>query len=440
MTSDLQIVKIRDHLDLLKDGHHTLPERVAEGIPLLSAKDISYGIKVNKSNATFISKEDFINYHKKWEIKTGDVLVTVVGTIGRTAIVQDKDHPFTLQRSVGILRPGKSFTSEFLFYWLNSKEGQWQLNSRNTGSVQACVFLRDLGDLRIPLFSLKQQHFIKELLQPIDKLIQSLKDESTTLVEITSTLFKSWFIDFDPVKAKAEGIQPFGEDEETTEIFPDSFEESRLGPIPAGWKVGNMSEHCESIHKMVDGPFGSNLKSSDYTDSGVRLIHQENVSEFRFNNSRIRYTSESKSNELSRHSAIPGDLVLTKMPEPICRAAVVPNIAEKFTIMADIIRIRPNPNLPISYLLHLVNSKQFRNKSEAWASGSTRERVTLGTFRTIPTVIPCQTVLVAFGKKCNPLVEQTLLNEQKISTLQRLRDTLLPRLMSCELNVESLEN
>jgi type I restriction enzyme S subunit len=278
----------------------------------------------------------------------------------------------------------------------------------------------------IPNF--QEQRAIAPLLRSLDDKIALNSSMNTTLEAIGQALFKHWFIDFEFPNEEGKPYMSSG----------GEMVETELGEVPRGWRVGTFADLAE-INKgdIVDGPFGSNLKSSDYTDFGVRLIHQENIKEFNFIDENKRYTSLEKAAELQRSVAFPGDIVMTKMPEPITRAARVPhNISKEFIIMADCIRVRPSPDTPGGYLLYLVNSKSFRQRAEGLATGTTRQRINLTQVKSIRIVIPPKTSRKAFGMFSESFESLREENNHEISILSAIRDALLPKLMSGEIRAE----
>ena len=159
-------------LTLLKDGTHNPPKAQDKGIPMLSAENI-FNHRVNFGiQEKFISLEDYNNMHKKYEIETNDILLTIVGTIGRTAIV-DKGCKFTVQRSVAILRANESIlVSKFLEYLLNTDMIRKQLKLRSNASAQAGIYLGELGKVRLLIPSIEEQISIIKILENIDEKLK----------------------------------------------------------------------------------------------------------------------------------------------------------------------------------------------------------------------------------------------------------------------------
>ena len=140
---------------------------------------------------------------------------------------------------------------------------------------------------------------------------------------------------------------------------------------------------------IVDGPFGSNLKTVDYVDSGVRVIQINNIGECEFRDKNKKYVTEDKFNSLIKHSVIPGDIVVAKMGEPIGRACILPSNIEKAIIVADCMKIRPNTDIVnTKYLEFLLNSEEVKSQFKKYSQGSTRVRLNLTMLRQVKVLYP----------------------------------------------------
>lgn len=175
---------------------------------------------------------------KRSQLRAGDVLFTIAGTIGRTAVVSDSILPANTNQAVAIARPKAGLVmSLFLRYVLSNPNFTATAINRTVQSVQANFSLTELRDSRLLLPTLEEQSLIVAVLGTLDDRISLLRKTNTTLEAIAQALFKSWLVDFDPVRAKQQGIAPTGMDEATAALFPDSFEASSIGMVPSGWKV-----------------------------------------------------------------------------------------------------------------------------------------------------------------------------------------------------------
>jgi type I restriction enzyme, S subunit len=167
--------KLKDICSLIKDGTHGTHLEVENGIPLLSAKDIVNGQIEIPNNCRKISIEDYNQIHKNYNLQIGDILLTVVGTIGRAAVIKKLNSLFTLQRSVAIIRTNEKAINTFLFQLFTSDFFVHLLNKNSNASAQAGIYLGELEKLNIKLPSLKEQTAIAQVLQTADKEIILLK-------------------------------------------------------------------------------------------------------------------------------------------------------------------------------------------------------------------------------------------------------------------------
>jgi type I restriction enzyme S subunit len=178
------VLTLNEITGFIKDGTHTPPKRVKTGVPLLSAQNIIDGRIVRLDEDTYITEEEYKKIHNKYEIQKNDVLLTIVGTIGNSAIV-DIDYKFSLQRSVAIIRPNsQKIKPWFLHFLLQSELLQRQLLGHTKYTTQGGIYLKELNQLKIPIPSLSEQQKIVEILLSIDeKLIleQKRKEKFETI-------------------------------------------------------------------------------------------------------------------------------------------------------------------------------------------------------------------------------------------------------------------
>lgn len=161
-------------------------------------------------------------------------------------------------------------------------------------------------------------------------------------------------------------------------------EEQDIYNLPKGWIWVSLSDIVvNSKADIVDGPFGSNLKSSDYQDKGIPVFKIQNIKAGHFLDKNIQYVTSAKSIELERHSFKEGDIIITKLGEPLGLACKVPAKYPFGIIVADLIRLRPSKIIDTDYLLYLINSEIVQNQLKNITKGTTRSRVNLTQVRSI---------------------------------------------------------
>jgi type I restriction enzyme S subunit len=170
-------------------------------------------------------------------LRCHDVLVTVVGTVGQVAVVPASLEGWNVARAVAVVRPKDTKLARWIALALRAPSSQRALGVAANTTVQTTINLKDLRRLPIPMPRRHEREAIEALLGSLDDRIDLLRQTNATLEVIAQALFKRWFIDFDPVRAKAEGREPEGMDAATAALFPTEFEESAMGLIPRGWRV-----------------------------------------------------------------------------------------------------------------------------------------------------------------------------------------------------------
>lgn len=196
--------------------------------------------------------ESAYRFLAKSALVTGDVVVANVGAnAGSVFRVPQLDRPATLGPNAVLVRPKKdllgSISKDFLYYYLTSPLGQARLQSLITGSAQPKFNKTALRGMQVEFPLMPVQQSISRLMLAFDDRITLLRETNATLEAIAQALFKSWFVDFDPVRAKMAGRAPEGMDEAAAALFPDALEETELGVVPKGWRVMPIGEAVETV-------------------------------------------------------------------------------------------------------------------------------------------------------------------------------------------------
>lgn len=274
-----------------------------------------------------------------------------------------------------------------------------------------------MSKFNIPILSFEEQRQIGSLLRTLDDRIALLRDTNTTLEAIAQAMFKSWFVDFDPVHAKQQGRTPEGMDEATAALFPDSFEESELGLVPKGWEVDTVY----NISTVIYGaPFASSKFNTDQL--GKPLIRIRDLKD----EAPGTYTDEIHP---KGYLVQPGDIVVGMDGEfraylwggqPAWLNQRVCVFAPKLGVSSAFVR------LSITSLLAAV---------EASETATTVIHLGKNDIDRFRVRIPDAKVLEEFGNRVNTLYEKIVESKLMAATLSSLRDTLLPRLISGQLRL-----
>lgn len=245
MPSELR--PLRELCSLIVDCPHSTPVWTDSGYVVIRNQNIKSG-RLDLSSPSFTDAAHFAHRIRRAKPTAGDIIFTREAPMGEVCMVPPGLECCVGQRQV-LLRPNpKVVDGRFLLFALQSPQVQHEIGwSEGTGSTVSNVRIPVLEALRVPTPSLETQREIGAILGALDDRIDLLRQTNTTLESIARALFKSWFIDFDPVRAKAEGRETEGMDAATVALFPAEFEESALGLIPRGWAVRPFSETVDVL-------------------------------------------------------------------------------------------------------------------------------------------------------------------------------------------------
>ncbi|MFZ3084943.1 restriction endonuclease subunit S [Rhodoferax ferrireducens] len=398
MSSDATVLPLEDCLDALIDYRGKTPVKTDSGIPLITAKVIKGG-RI-ETPTEFIAKDAYATWMRRGIPKEGDVVLTVEAPLGEVA--QLGPEKIALAQRVVTLR-GKSglLDSTYLLYLLQTDEMQSQLKSRATGTTVLGIKQSELRKVTLTLPPFEQQLVAAATLKALDDRITLLRETNATLEAIAQALFKSWFVDFDPVRAKMEGRAPEGMDETTAALFPHGFEESELGLVPRGWRTARLDEFMELA-------YGKALKSTDripgeipvYGSGGITGHHNESL-------------VTGPSIIIGRKGTV-GSLYWEDQP---------------FFAIDTVFYLRTT--IPMTYCFYLLKTLGLTGmNTDAAVPGLNR-----GNVYRLTTPFPDAAVLSAFDDVVGVIRKQVFRNSQQAQTLATLRDTLLPRLISGQLRL-----
>ena len=259
-------------------------------------------------------------------------------------------------------------------------------------------------------------------------------DHRLALEAIAQALFKSWFVDFDPVRAKQEGREPEGMDSETAALFPDSFEESELGLVPRGWQLGSIGQIAEVIDCL-------HSKKPELIEEGWPFLQLSNIREDGLlDTSKVAYIAETDYRKwIARIEVSIGDCVITNVGRVGAVAQIPAGFKAAMGRNMTAIRLKNNWPYP-TYLVELLQS--------AWMQTEIKRRTDVGTIldalnvRNIPALrclLAPNKIMISFESTCRPLRAAMETNLERINNLAAIRDTLLPRLISGQLRIRDIE-
>jgi type I restriction enzyme S subunit len=292
----------------------------------------------------------------------------------------------------------------------------------------------------LPVPPLDEQKAIAHILGTLDDKIELNQQMNRTLEAIARAIFKSWFVDFDPVRAKMDGRQPAGMDAATADLFPDSFEDSPLGKIPKGWKVTALGD-------LVDIKHGYAFKGEFFRTEppGEILLTPGNFAiGGGFKDDKFKYYV----GEVLKDFVLDeGDLLVTmtdlsKAGDTLGYPALIPALREgRYLHNQRLGKVTIKPGIPISklHLYYLLRTDAYRHEVLASATGTTVKHTSPDRIKAFEFPFVANPISLIFEKLLFPLHEKINSNQEEALTLATIRDTLLPKLMSGEISVKEAE-
>ncbi|MFQ1953455.1 restriction endonuclease subunit S [Aeromonas veronii] len=410
------------------------------GVPLIATNCVSNNSLYPAYDTTrFVDEETYRNWFRGHP-EPGDILFVCKGSPGRSNWVPDPVDFCIAQDMVAVRANPERIYPKYLFAALRSSIVQSQIDNMHVGTMIPHFKKGDFDKLKIPVPSGAEQEFIGDLYFIISERIALLRETNATLEAIAQTLFKSWFVDFDPVHARARGEQPAGLGPEVAALFPDSFEESELGMVPKGWSWSVLGNVCTDHGGTIQtGPFGSQLHASDYVQEGTPVVMPKDISGRRVDGGTAARIGMADVERLSRHQLQIGDIVFSRRGD-VEKHALIGELEQGWLCGTGCLLVRPGKNWSspgfLSRLLDLQSTKRWLTQH---AVGATMPNLNTGILAAVPVLLPSREVLIEFELLTHVLDTRISENNATIQTLASLRDTLLPRLISGQLRLPDAE-
>ena len=426
--SDWYVLPLREVTDF-QEGPGILAKDFHEaGVPLIRLRNITSPV-VQLGGCNYLNPE---TVEKKWShfrLRCGDFLISTSASLGRVSEVDSVSAGSIAY--TGIIRfrtNNERLYHPYLRAYLSSNVFVRQAERMATGSVIKHFGPSHLRKMAITIPTLPEQREIAETFDSFDKRITLLRETNKTLEAIAQAIFKSWFVDFDPVKAKMDGRQPTGMDEETAALFPDELVESELGLIPKGWEVKPVGDVVTTV--------GGGTPDTKNTDYWMPAMHSWTSPKDLAGISSPVLVSTARSisdKGLARISSglLPKGTLLLSSRAPIGYLAIADL---PVAINQGYIAMTPaSGSLSPVYMLHWCKANMEVIKGQA--NGSTFMEISKTTFRRLPIILPPKRIADSFSALAQQLFTRITLNVRQADHLADLRDTLLPRLISGKLRV-----
>ena len=366
---------------------------------------------------------------EKYLLKTGDLLFArqslVYSGAGKCSIFLGASEPITYEGHLIRARLNPAIADPaFYFYFFNSRLGRQVIESIIEQVAAAGIRGSDLAKLSVPYLPIQKQRQIAQILGTFDEKIELNRQMNETLEAIAGTIFKSWFVDFDPVRAKMEGRMPASMDAATATLFPSAFQDSPLGKIPKGWEVGTLGGIAENVRQSVKA---SEINSNECY---IGLEHMPRRS--------IALSEWQTADGLgsNKYRFRKGEILFGKLRPYFHKVGVAPLDGVCST---DILVIQPIDSEWFGIVLGVVSSDEFIAYTNAYSAGTRMPRTNWKDMSKYEIALPQVDVAQKYTEFIRPFIERIIENIHQSRTLSQIRDALLPKLLSGELRAKPIE-
>ena len=423
---------------------------VADGVPIVRVNDVRNG-RISTASPMRVAPS-IESAYSRTRLQGGELLLTLVGTVGETAVVPDSLRGWNTARAVGVI----PVRSEIGAYWvqlvLQTPSIRHLIDSRLNTTVQATFNLGDVAKLPIILPPRTEREKIAHILGTLDDKIELNRRMNETLEGMARALFQSWFVDFDPVvenalragnpiperfAARADYLRERIQRGETSlphapsvaDAFPDSFQDSELGEIPRGWSIGRCGDLVEVLREQ-ENPLDS---------PATRFSHHSIPA---FDDKQTPKIESGDSIKSFKFRVPVGTVLLSKLNPEIERVWLVDvRSGDRAVCSTEFLVFRPRIPFTRAYVYCFARSPLFRQQIEGLVTGTSKshQRAQPESVLNVNAVFPPPRAVEAFEHLAATQLERTLVCRAETRALTALRDALLPKLISGELRVKDAE-
>ena len=412
-------------MESIIDYRGKTPEKTTAGIPLITAKVIKGGRIETPSE--FIAADAYEEWMRRGIPEAGDVVITTEAPLGEVAQLP-KGKVALAQRVITLSGKKGLVDNTFLKYLLLSRPFQEDLEARATGTTVVGIKQSVLRKIDLAFPSFLDQKAIAHILGTLDDKIELNHKTNETLEAMAKALFKSWFVDFDPVRAKAEG-RPTGLPAEISNLFPDSFEDSELGEIPRAWGVAKIDQ----IFKIQKGSIDPSVTPDETFD---------HYSIPAFDSGKNPAKELGSSIKSQKFLVGDDDLLISKL-NPSTPRVWIPfsSSARRSICSTEFLVCRASTDVGRAFAYCLASSDSIIEVMTGLAGGTSNshQRIRPSDFLSLDCCIGSQKVRSAFSDVVEPLLRKTLAQRIESRSLAYARDALLPKLISGELRIPDAE-
>ncbi len=408
---------------------------VETGVPVIRGSNLSLGTNRFKDDEFVFVSADTAHQLRRSLCRGGDIIFTKKGTLGQTGFVpySHRYDSFLLSSNQMKLSVDRTIADPlFVYYYVSSPASQAKIirDSEATGVPKTNVAYLRTFPINLP--PLPEQRAIAAVLGALDDKIELNRRINQTLEQMAQALFNSWFVDFDPVHANRSGERLAGLAPEVQALFPSEFEESELGLVPRGWRVGQIGNHV----RIVGGSTPSTKEPAYWAGGAIHWATPKDLSTLTdpiLLNTERKITAAGLS--MISSGLLPAGTVLLSSRAPIGYLAIA---QMPVAVNQGFIAMVCDLDLPNYYVLHWA---QFNmDVIIARANGTTFLEVSKANFRPLPILLPDQRSLATFKQQVGLLYDRVVSNLNEMCILATIREVLLPKLLSGEVRVRDAEH
>jgi type I restriction enzyme S subunit len=400
---------LEDVIEKFIDYRGKTPQKTTAGIPLITAKVVKGG-KINTPDE-YIDLKDYDRWMRRGLPHNGDVVMTTEAPLGEVAQLEFKNKIALAQRIITMRGKKGVLYNTFLKYMLQSPLVKHRIYSRSSGTTVIGIKSSELKKVEIPIPPVSVQKRIASVLRNLDDKIALNLKMNETLEEMAMALYKHWFVDFGPFQ-----------DEE--------FAESELGMIPKGWKVKNLAEIVKTQYGYTASAFDEN--------TGPHFLRITDIQNNFVSWDQVPYCKINDKN-YEKYSLKKGDIVIARTGNSTGTVGYI-NSEVNAVFASFLVRLKPKDSGISPHLLYLIfTSQEYKSYMNNVASGSTRKGANAKIMTDFKIALPSQSFINEFTDKVNDLLELIEQNLWGNIELKKLRDYLLPKLLSGEIDVSQAE-
>ncbi len=399
------------------------------GVPLIKAGDLNGSI-INPQPDFRITKEKHHEY-RRTALEGGELVMTLVGNVGQCAVVPPRMAGWNAARAVAVMRLVDPTETHFVQQCLLSRPLQHLMDVWCNTTVQATLNLKEIRQLPLPWPPKRSRDAIAAFGKALDAKIELNRWMNATLEAMARALFQSWFVDFDPVRAKLDGRQPSGLDQPTADLFPDGFQESPLGPIPKGWRYARLRE-------IADVSSGGTPKRdvASYWDGDIPWISPKSMMQIHVDDSEDHVREAAIGN--GTRLVPKGSTLVMVRGMGLHQGVRISQAQRDVTFNQDVKAVKAT-SVPDTLLFYGLLNSATDLLTKVHASGHGTGVLSTEFLDNLSFAVPSSESIEALTKPMQSMNAALDLNNRQSRTLATLRDTLLPKLLSGELRAPCVD-